>query len=655
MTKRIFGGAFIVSLVAIISAVAMVLGVAYTKEQQLFKRQLEQQAMLLAATMENTSPDDDVESLRKLSHDIHGTFENRITYIGQDGTVLFDNEADPATMENHLGREEVVAAKQSGTGTAIRESYTMSEMTVYCARVIGYDCIVRVAGTMDTVAARIAGMWWEVLLIVIIAAMVSLGVAAIVARVVVKPINSIDLKNPDIGESYSEIAPLLHRISEQNHEIDQQIAELTRSRKEFSLITENMSEGFIIIDSRTEVLSYNTAALKILGSDFTGSSRSVLVLNRSEAFRSAVEDALAGKRSETDLTLSEKIYQVIATPAFTGSSVTGAVMIILDITEKEAREELRREFTSNVSHELKTPLTTIYGISDMLVGGIVKPEDIPGFAKNIRDEAGRMITLIQDILKLSQLDENTFSDQRERVDLYELAQSAAERLRPQADEKHVTISVTGERSEFTGIATVLEEMIYNLLDNAVKYNKQGGRADVDVRSSGDDIVVTVSDTGIGVPADSIDRIFERFYRADKSHSRSVCAAAAHTSAAGNTLFDINADRAGSPRFFQEQLSGAESGVAAVRGDILPADGQRYAVPGADHNSHFIGKGNALHYGLKKVVAVVALSGDIEIQIQLCVCIQLIDPYPARGSHFLSSSTNSFMRWSAVVMCCTEYA
>lgn len=521
MTKRIFGGAFIVSLVAIISAVAMVLGVAYTKEQQLFKRQLEQQAMLLAATMENTSPDDDVESLRKLSHDIHGTFENRITYIGQDGTVLFDNEADSATMENHLGREEVVAAKQSGTGTAIRESYTMSEMTVYCARVIGYDCIVRVAGTMDTVAARIAGMWWEVLLIVIIAAMVSLGVAAIVARVVVKPINSIDLKNPDIGESYSEIAPLLHRISEQNHEIDQQIAELTRSRKEFSLITENMSEGFIIIDSRTEVLSYNTAALKILGSDFTGSSRSVLVLNRSEAFRSAVEDALAGKRSETDLTLSEKIYQVIATPAFTGSSVTGAVMIILDITEKEAREELRREFTSNVSHELKTPLTTIYGISDMLVGGIVKPEDIPGFAKNIRDEAGRMITLIQDILKLSQLDENTFSDQRERVDLYELAQSAAERLRPQADEKHVTISVTGERSEFTGIATVLEEMIYNLLDNAVKYNKQGGRADVDVRSSGDDIVVTVSDTGIGVPADSIDRIFERFYRADKSHSRKI--------------------------------------------------------------------------------------------------------------------------------------
>lgn len=521
MTKRIFGGAFAVSLLAIISAVALVIGIAYTKEQELFRRQLEQQAMLLAATMENTTPEDDVDSLIKLSRDIHGTFETRITYIDSDGTVLYDNEADPAQMENHLDREEVVAAKQSGTGTAVRESYTMSEMTVYCARVIGYDCVVRVAGTMDTVAARIAGMWWEVLLVVIVAAMLSVGVAALAARAIVKPINNIDLKNPDISESYGEIAPLLHRITEQNREIESRIAELTRSRKEFALITENMSEGFIIVDSRTEVLSYNTAALNILGSDFTGESRSVLVLNRSEAFRTAVEAALGGQRSETELTLSEKIYQVIATPVFTDSQVSGAVIIILDITEKEAREELRREFTSNVSHELKTPLTTIFGISDMLVGGIVKPDDIPGFAKSIRDEAGRMITLIEDIIKLSQLDENTFTDQKETVDLYAMAQISAERLRSQAEQKHVTISVTGERSEITGIASVLDEMVYNLIDNAVKYNQQGGRADVDVRNKGDNIEVTVSDTGIGIPADSIDRIFERFYRADKSHSRKI--------------------------------------------------------------------------------------------------------------------------------------
>lgn len=521
MTKRIFGGAFLVSLIAILSAVALVLGIAYNKEQDVFRSQLEQQAMLLAATMDSTDPATDVKSLEKLSADIHGTFENRITYIDADGTVLYDNKADISTMENHLNREEVVAAKNSGTGTAVRTSYTVSEMSVYCARVIGYDCVVRVSGTMDTVFARMAGMWWEILLVIIGTALVSVGVAALVAKAIVKPINSIDLKNPDISESYGEIAPLLHRITEQNREIDQKIAELTRSRKEFSLITENMSEGFIITDSRTEVLSYNTAALNILGSGFTGDSRSVLVLNRSEAFRSTVESALKGKRSEANLSISEKIYQVIATPVMTDGAVTGAVIIILDITEKEGREELRREFTSNVSHELKTPLTTIYGISDMLVGGIVKPEDITGFARNIRDEAGRLITLIQDIIKLSQLDENTFTDRAEKTDLLAVAEIAAERLAPAAEKKHVTISVTGEKAEYTGISSVLEEIVYNLLDNAVKYNKQGGRADIDVHNGEDSVVITVSDTGIGIPADSTDRIFERFYRVDKSHSRTI--------------------------------------------------------------------------------------------------------------------------------------
>ncbi len=521
MTKRIFGGTFLASLIAILSAVALVLGIAYNKEQDVFRTQLEQQAMLLAATMDSTDPATDVRSLEKLSADIHGTFENRITYIDADGTVLYDNKADISTMENHLNREEVVAAKNSGTGTAVRTSYTVSEMSVYCARVIGYDCVVRVSGTMDTVFARMAGMWWEILLVIIATALVSVGVAALVARAIVKPINNIDLKKPDISESYGEIAPLLHRITEQNREIDQKISELTRSRKEFSLITENMSEGFIITDSRTEVLSYNTAALDILGSGFTGDSRSVLVLNRSEAFRNAVESALSGKRSEVNLNISEKIYQVIATPVMTDGSVSGAVIIILDVTEKESREELRREFTSNVSHELKTPLTTIYGISDMLVGGIVKPEDVTGFAKNIRDEAGRLITLIQDIIKLSQLDENTFTDRAEKTDLLAVAGIAAERLTPAAEKKHVTISVTGEKAEYTGIASVLEEIVYNLIDNAVKYNKQGGRADVDVRNNADNVVITVSDTGIGIPADSTDRIFERFYRVDKSHSRTI--------------------------------------------------------------------------------------------------------------------------------------
>lgn len=521
MTKRIFGGAFLVSLLALVSAIALVLGVTYTEEQQQFKNQLKQQAMLLAATMEHTSPEEDVKSLEKLLSDTHGKYENRITYIAADGTVLWDNYADPELMENHLNREEILSAKHSGTGFAVRESYTMSEMTVYCARVIGYDCVVRVSGTMDTVLRRIGEMWWQVLLAALAAAAISMGVSALVARIVVKPINNIDLKNPDIPESYHEISPLLIRINEQNKEIELRIAELTSSRAEFALITENMSEGFIIIDSRTEVLSYNKAALRILGSDFSGSSKSVLVLNRSEQFRNAVETSLLGKRCEVNLNIADRVYQIIANPVITDGKVTGAVIIILDITEKEGREELRREFTSNVSHELKTPLTTIYGISDMLVGGIVKPEDIPGFAANIRDEAGRMITLIEDIIKLSQLDENSFTDRAEKVDMLVLAQLAADRLKAPAHQKGVTISVMGSSAEVKGIDSVLEEIVYNLLDNAVKYNKPGGRAEIEVKNEAEHVVVTVSDTGIGIPADCLDRIFERFFRADKSHSRKI--------------------------------------------------------------------------------------------------------------------------------------
>ena len=520
MTKRIFGGAFAASLIAVIAAIALVLGVTYANERALYSQQIEEQTRLLAVTMQYTASDFDVASLETL-----GAFENRITYIAADGTVLFDNKADPAQMENHNDREEVRAARESGNGFAARESSTISKRTIYCARQIADGCVVRVSGTMDTVLGVVLGMWWEVLLALLAAAALSGGIAALVARAVVRPINAIDLRAPDIAESYGEIAPLLHRIKEQNAEISAQMAELSRSREEFALITENMSEGFIITDSRTEVLSYNKAALDILGADGAeggdGQTRSVLALNRSENFRRAVETALSGSRCEQELTLGERVYQLISTPVRADGEVNGAVLIILDITEKESREELRREFTSNVSHELKTPLTTIYGIADMIVGGIVKPEDIGRFAGDIRDEAKRLIALIEDIIKLSQLDENTFTDTKERVDILSLAELAASRLKTAADGKHVTINVSGARAEYTGMSSVLEEMIYNLLDNAVKYNREGGRADISVEDAPESVTVTVADTGIGIPADSIGRVFERFYRVDKSHSRRI--------------------------------------------------------------------------------------------------------------------------------------
>lgn len=525
MTKRIFLGTFLVSLIAIIAAAALFLGVFYSETERSYSDQLMEEARLLAVTMDKTLPETDVAALADLTD-----FSSRVTYISADGTVLFDSEADPDAMENHADREEIIAAKNSGSGAAVRISSTLSEKTIYCAKELSDGCIIRVSGTQATVLSLLLGLWWELLLVLIAVALVSLGLAALITKAIVKPINAIDLKAPDIDESYSEIAPLLHRINDQNREIAARMAELSQSRTEFALITENMSEGFLIADDRLRLLSCNSAALNILGAQQPAENAGILSLNRSEGFRRAIEYALSGKRAEQVLELNGKVYQIFATPvrAAEGSAdkekppaVSGIVLIILDITEKEQREQLRREFTSNVSHELKTPLTTIYGISDMLVGGIVKPEDIPGFAKNIRDESGRLIALIQDIIRLSQLEENNFADERTEVDLKELARVTCERLKPSADSRRITLNAEGAHIKYTGIRPVLEEIFYNLLDNAVKYNREGGRADIVLCEDAENVTVKVSDTGIGIPADSLPRVFERFYRADKSHSRTV--------------------------------------------------------------------------------------------------------------------------------------
>ncbi len=515
MTKRIFLATFFVSLVAVLTAVIMVLGAIYAKNTETFKAQIEEEAQLLSASLEVSESGSALDNLTELRN-----FSNRITYIAEDGTVLFDNKADISTMENHSNRDEIISAKSSGSGTATRESSTLSELTIYCARVLENGDIIRVSGTQDTVLGMIYDMWWGIVIALLLALILSFLLADLTAIAIVKPINSIDLKNPDIDEKYGEIAPLLHEIKGRNIEIEKRMNELSKAREEFSLITENMSEGFIITDKKAEALSYNNSALKILGAEFTDNSRNVFTLNRSESFISAVESALRGERREVNLALSDKVYQVIASPVFSHGEINGSVIIIVDVTEKESREELRREFTSNVSHELKTPLTTIYGISDMLAGGIVKPEDVKDFSQKIKSEASRLITLIDDILKLSRLDENP-SSERETVDLYEIANLCAGRLAKTAESNSVKVTVSGEKAEITGIYTVLDEIIHNLLENAIKYNKPGGDARINVSQTSESVKVTVSDTGIGIPAESIDRVFERFYRVDKSRSRTI--------------------------------------------------------------------------------------------------------------------------------------
>lgn len=509
MTKRIFLGSLVVALVAIVASLALSLSAIYNSMRKTTVMQLSEEAELLSITL--TGGED---------YERFSSMENRITIVAEDGTVIFDNVADENNMENHNDREEIIAARKNGNATVTRISSTLSENTIYCARELEDGRVVRVSCSQDTPFSMLLSLWWEILLVVIAAVIISAILATAVAKKIVKPINEIDLKEPDIDESYTEIAPLLHRLNEQNKEISAKIEELSRSRTEFALITENMSEGFIIADRHTEILSYNTAALNILGADNVAEKQSVLTLNRSPNFLEAIESALKGDRCERTLEISEKTYGVIANPVRTDGGITGAVIIIFDTTEREQRDRLRREFTSNVSHELKTPLTSIYGISDMICGGIVKPEDIGGFAKNIRDESGRLITLIEDIIKLSQLDENNFTDRRERVNIAELARLAVSRLSSIADRSGITLTVSGDEAVYEGIPSVLEEMIYNLLDNAVKYNKAGGKAEINIKD-GDNVVITVKDTGIGIPSDSIDRVFERFFRADKSHSRRI--------------------------------------------------------------------------------------------------------------------------------------
>ena len=343
-----------------------------------------------------------------------------------------------------------------------------------------------------------------------------------VARAIIKPVNDIDLDNPDISENYEELGPLLHRIHQQNNRIKRQMENLRKSREEFNIITQNMSEGLIIIDKDAEILTYNRSAAEMLdGGDGRQIEGSVLKLNRSEPFRKAVSEALEGNNSQVYLNEGESTYEIISNPVREEEQVTGAILIVMDVTEREKGEKLRREFTSNVSHELKTPLTSIYGVSDMLASGLVKSEDVAGFAGTIKEESARLISLIDDIIKLSRLDESTAPQETEIIDVCGSARDVVSRLSGKASENDVELSFIGEPSEIRGVQHILDEIIYNICENAIKYNRPGGFVKVSVRNEGEESLITVADNGIGIPKADRERVFERFYRVDKSHSKQI--------------------------------------------------------------------------------------------------------------------------------------
>ena len=514
MRKKIFKNMCLLALVTILLSSLLVTIVYYANSDARMKSEVREETRFVRGAVE-LSGQDYLATVENTA--------NRITLIDTDGTVLYDNQADPATMENHSDREEFQEASTAGAGEATRISDTIAEQTFYYAVKLQNGQVLRVAATTDSVFAAVLAVLPWILGVEVLVAVCTVLFSNFLTKKIVAPINRLDLDHPADNEIYDELSPLLGKISRQNEVITQQMKSLREKQEEFTSITENMSEGFLVLDNNTDILSYNTSALRLLGAEAVPAEShvSALALNRSAGFRSAVDGALAGKRSEQLVRQGGRCCQVMANPVLRDGEVEGAVVVILDITEREERENLRREFTANVSHELKTPLTSISGFAEIIKNGIVKPEDIPRFAGNIYEESQRLVTLVDDILNLSRLDEADVQLEREDFDLSSLARDVAGRLKASAKKNGVVITVIGDKAEINGVKSIVDEMVFNLVDNAVKYNKQNGRVTVTVDSSSDGTALTVTDTGIGIPQADVDRVFERFYRVDKSHSKEI--------------------------------------------------------------------------------------------------------------------------------------
>lgn len=512
MVKRIFKSIIAVVVTAVIVTIIFITGFLNVYYSKNIAGELKSEAEMIAGAIELNGD----EYLKSVS------FNNmRVTWIDGDGTVLYDSKAEASEMENHADRKEFRQAVEEGSGSSTRYSRTLMQKTIYYAKKLSDGTVVRVSNKYLSVWAQLAEMISPFCFIILVVIIVSGVLASEIAKRIVRPINSINLNNPDIDESYSEISPLLHKIRTQNREIRNQVEQLRCNQEQFYSITQNMSEGIIVADENNMILSYNNAALRLFGIDSIAEKQSVYTLDRSEVFRDCIQSAGKGRKADCILENNDKICRIIAAPSDMGGEFFGIVMFIIDETEKQKLEDMRREFTSNVSHELKTPLTAIYGISDMIANGIVKQEDVQKFSSNIRSEADRLIILINDIISLSKLDENSIPENETEIDLYDAAQDVLNRLTAYADERNITMKLSGEHILFSGMATIIDEVIYNLCDNAIKYNKEGGCVFINIKKHIDNAVITVEDTGIGIESQNIDRIFERFYRVDKSHSRKI--------------------------------------------------------------------------------------------------------------------------------------
>lgn len=512
MTKKIFKSIMTVCTVVLVLGLAFVMGILYRYFGKQISTELEKEAFYAAQGVESSGK----EYLEKLNGK-----NSRITLIDQDGSVLYDSQAEASSMENHKDREEVEEAAATGKGEAVRMSETLSEKTIYYALRLEDGRILRVSSTQYSVLALVYQLIVPVLWILLLMIVLSGLFASRLSKKVVEPVNNLDLEHPEENEVYEEVAPLLSRMYKQNREIKNQIDTARRQQEEFSIITENMQEGLVVIDRYTMILSGNSSVWKLFHVNGPKNGESVYVLNRSEEFQSIIDKALDGKHNEAVLKVDGSDIHVVANPVMREEQVEGAVLLLINITEKLEREKLRREFSANVSHELKTPLTSISGFAEIIQDGYVKEEDVRAFAGRIYKEAQRLITLVEDVLRISQLDEGEVPYEWTETDLYQTAKNVFGTLSEAAKKQDVHLYIEGDRVQLHTVPNILEEVLFNLCDNAIKYNKPGGSVCICLTENEERVCISVKDNGVGIPKEDQSRVFERFYRVDKSHSKEI--------------------------------------------------------------------------------------------------------------------------------------
>ncbi len=517
MKRKIFKSILLTSILTTVLCSAIIFGVLYNHFYQVMKTEVQKEALYIDAAL-NISGE---QYLVQIENKIEGKDNNRLTLIASDGTVIYDNYSNAAKMENHLNRPEVQQALRTGSGEATRMSATIGMQTYYYAMRLDDGNILRVSCTIDSIFASIRDIiLYLVLIIALIVAFLSMYLAKRQTASIVKPINDINLDQPLSNDTYEEIAPLLTRIEKQHRQINKQISELTRKQEEFAAITENMNEGLILLNSKGLVLSINKTAAGLFGIDIdVYIGKDIITIDRSLTLQKMLKNAYSGVRCEEIQNLNNKQYQLIASPVQSAQDVDGVILLIIDVTERNQAEQMRREFTANVSHELKTPLHSISGCAEIIKNGLVKPDDINHFIDQIYSETQRLIMLVDDIINLSKLDETSIDLPKEKIDIYKIAQIVIDRLQQQADNKQVQIYLSGGPAVIRGVTHLIDEIIYNLCDNAIKYNHIGGRIDVSVIKEDDVVILSVTDTGIGIVKEQQERIFERFYRVESSHSK----------------------------------------------------------------------------------------------------------------------------------------